>query len=190
MEIREALKSQYRGGLAMMARCIERCPDDLWVAPNPPETVRASEGNPDWNGVTRPFWRIAFHTVYFTHLYLGQNADAFQPPPGTSAVRRRDFAPMWQSPWDLEPYELPTDANPCSRSEVLAYVGFVVGLVDQTVEGLDLDHPQSGFPWYENCTKIAHQLMNLRHLQGHVGQLSELLMLRGIDIDWVSGFRD
>jgi hypothetical protein len=34
--------------------------------------------------------------------------------------------------------------------------------------------------------KLSHQILNLRHLQGHVGQLSELLMARGIDIDWVS----
>jgi hypothetical protein len=27
--------------------------------------------------------------------------------------------------------------------------------------------------------------MNLRHLQGHVGQLSELLMAKGIDTDWI-----
>ncbi len=28
--------------------------------------------------------------------------------------------------------------------------------------------------------------MSLRHIQGHVGQLSELLMAHGIDTDWVS----
>jgi hypothetical protein len=35
-------------------------------------------------------------------------------------------------------------------------------------------------------TKLSHQIMNVRHIQGHVGQLSELLMQRGIDTDWVS----
>ena len=35
-------------------------------------------------------------------------------------------------------------------------------------------------------SKLSHELMNLRHTQGHVGQLSELLMARGIDTDWTS----
>ncbi len=35
-------------------------------------------------------------------------------------------------------------------------------------------------------SKLSHQLMNLRHRQGHIGQLSELLMARGIDTDWVA----
>lgn len=35
-------------------------------------------------------------------------------------------------------------------------------------------------------SKLSHELMNLRHTQGHVGQLSELLMARGIDTDWIS----
>jgi hypothetical protein len=35
-------------------------------------------------------------------------------------------------------------------------------------------------------SKLSHELMNLRHTQGHVGQLSELLMARGIDTGWVA----
>ena len=31
---------------------------------------------------------------------------------------------------------------------------------------------------------LARHLMTLRHLQGHVGQLSELWLARGIDVDW------
>jgi len=35
-------------------------------------------------------------------------------------------------------------------------------------------------------SKLSHQIMNLRHIQGHVGQLSELLMAKGIDTDWTA----
>ena len=39
--------------------------------------------------------------------------------------------------------------------------------------------------WYPGMAKLSHELMNLRHLQGHVGQLSELLLARGIETDWI-----
>jgi hypothetical protein len=35
-------------------------------------------------------------------------------------------------------------------------------------------------------SKLEHQFVNLRHLGGHVGQLSELLMARGMTISWVN----
>lgn len=186
VDIKPALAEQLHAGLAMLASCIERCPDDLWTAPNPPVDVRPADDNPEWNGVERPFWRIAFHTLYFTHLYLGQNEGAFRPPPPESAVARRpELERMWRAPWDLEPYELEPGIPACSRSDLLEYLGFLDGLIDRIVAELDLASSSSGFPWYPDTEKLSHQLLNLRHLQGHVGQLSELLMLRGIDIEWV-----
>jgi len=120
--------------------------------------------------------------VYFTHLYLGQGEDSFAPWPG----RGDDFPGMWQKPWDLEPYELPEDAAVYARAQMLEYVAFLDQLIAPTVDALDLDTLESGFRWYRNISKLSHQLMSVRHLQGHVGQLSELLMAHGIDIDWVS----
>ena len=67
MDLRRALKEQYHGGLAMLAECVEKCPEDMWTAGAHPRT----------------FWRIAFHAAFFTQLYLGQNEAAFQPWPGT-----------------------------------------------------------------------------------------------------------
>ncbi len=186
MDLKAALKDQYHRGLAMLTQCVERCPEMLWDAPNPPTPLPAPEGDLSWCGIARPFWRIAFHDAYFTHLYLGQGESAFQPPPAeTSGMRRTEFEGMWRAPWDLEPYELLEGTTACRPSEILEYIAFIDGLVDATVDGLDLDAPTSGFSWYPKETKLSHELMNLRHLQGHVGQLSELLMLRGIDIDWI-----
>lgn len=163
----------------MLRQCVELCPDELWTATFP------CPQDPDRN-IVRTTWRIAFHAAYFTHLYLGQNEAAFQPPPAGSAVRREDFKGMWQPPWDVEPYELPEDVGLCRQQEILEYIDFVDTLIDPTVDALDLDSPESGFSRYEGISKLSHELMNLRHIQGHVGQLSELLMARDIDIDWVS----
>lgn len=174
MDLKAALKEQFHAGLVMLAQCVERCPGGLWTTPNP----KVDDGD---RVIFRPFWRIAFHAAYFTHLYLGQGEDAFQPWPG----RRPDyFEGMWHKPWDIEPYEFPEQAEPATPQEVLDYIAYLDSIVDPTVDGLDLDSPDSGFPWYPNTAKLSHELMTLRHLQGHVGQLSELLLARGIDVEW------
>jgi len=63
MDIQSALKSQYHAPLAMLKQAVERCPDDLWTAPGEPS----------------PFWQVAYHTLFFTHLYLQQDEKAFGP---------------------------------------------------------------------------------------------------------------
>jgi hypothetical protein len=167
MELRQALKEQYHAGLAMLAECVEKCPEAIWLAGEHPRT----------------FWRIAFHAAFFTHLYLGQNEAAFQPWPGRrEGIHHR----LWEDPAYVEPYELPEQVESYRRSEILDYIRFVDALVDPTVDGLNLDADETGFSWYPNMSKLSHELMNLRHLQGHIGQLSELLMARGIDTDWVA----
>lgn len=167
MELRQALKEQYHAGLAMLAECVEKCPEGMWIEGEHPRT----------------FWRIAFHAAFFTHLYLGQNEDAFEPWPGR---RKGAHHGLWRQPGEVEPYELPEEAEIYGRNEILDYIGFVDALVDATVGQLNLDSDETGFPWYGNMSKLSHQLMNLRHLQGHVGQLSERLMIRGIDTGWVA----
>ena len=61
--LRLVLKSQYHAALAMLHETLERCPADLWSST---EHLNA-------------FWQIAFHTLYFTHLYVQPNEAAFQP---------------------------------------------------------------------------------------------------------------
>ena len=165
MEIKPALKEQYHAGLAMLAECITLCPDYMWRQTIPP----------------RSFWRIALHAAYYTHLYLGQNEDAYEPWPGRPA----GYEALWQKPWDVEPYELPDNFPPYTKAQVLDYIAYITAITDRTVDSLDLAADETGISWYPNMSKLSHQLLNLRHLQGHVGQLSELLMARNIETKWV-----
>ena len=171
MDIQTALKEQLHGGLAMLRQCIERCPDALWVSGTHP----------------RPYWRIAWHTLYFTHNHLAQSEEAFNSsvPEWPAIVKERLWLRDDQKAVEVEPYELPEGVPPLSRSEMVVYLEYVEGLVDSAVDGLDHESDSTGFSWYPNMSKMSHELMNLRHIQGHVGQLSELLMMRGIDIDWI-----
>lgn len=164
--LQQAFKEQFHAALAMLADCVERCPDDLWSAGAHP----------------RPFWRVAFHAAFFAQLYLGQDSAAFRPWPG----HREDVGALLSDPTEVEPYEMPEEIEPYTRQEMLGYVAYVDSLVDPTVDALDLSAPSTGFSWYKDMTKLSHELLNLRHVQGHVGQLSELLMSSGIDTDWIS----
>jgi hypothetical protein len=157
MDIRTALKCQYHAGLKMLRQVVERCPDDVWIAGTHP----------------RSYWRIAFHAAFYTHLYLQQGEAAFRPWSKLSM----DARILWENPPVVEPF---------TKAELLEYVDWIVSEVDATVDSLDLDTTDSGFPWYPNMDKLSHQILNIRHLQGHVGQLSELLMAHGVDSDWIS----
>lgn len=88
--------------------------------------------------------------------------------------------------WPDEDEEVPPIREPYSKEHMLRYVAFVDENIESWVDALDMDSPESGFYWYKDFPKIDHQILNVRHLQGHVGQLSELLMAAGVDIDWVS----
>ncbi len=172
MEIKKALIEQYQASLKMLSQCIERCPDDLWLLGDHP----------------RQFWRIAWHAVFFAHNYMVQTFDDFT----ASAVNWPDgFAAALgvsetQPTVEIEPYELPVGTMPISREDLVAYIAYLRSNVDVTIRSLDLERDETGFPWYKNMSKLSHEIMGLRHIQGHVGQLSELLMARGIDIDWVA----
>ena len=157
MDAHAALKEQYHATLAMLRQAVEVCPDDLWLSGQHP----------------RNYWRIAYHAAFYAHLYMGQNEAAFVP----WDKHQEDATDLWEEPPVIAPY---------SRQEILGYIDHVRALVDPTVDALDLDTDDSGFHWYKNITKLSHEILSVRHVQGHVGQLSELLMLQGIDLDWVS----
>ena len=63
MNVQAALKSQYHAALAMLKQAIEQCPEDLW----------SGGGNPV------AFWRVAYHALFFTHLYLQPDLESFRP---------------------------------------------------------------------------------------------------------------
>ncbi|HRK22911.1 MAG TPA: hypothetical protein PLX06_13930 [Fimbriimonadaceae bacterium] len=174
--LRNALKEQFRAAIAMLTNCVEICPDDLWTTPN----FEIDDGD---RTIYRAFWRIAFHGVYFTHLYMGQSVADFRPWPGR---RKGYFEGMWHEPWDIEPFEFPRDADPVTKAELLDYIAYVDGLIDANFDRLNLETSDSGVPWYPSLNKLSHELLTLRHLQGHIGQLSELLMARGLDPKWIS----
>lgn len=138
----------------MLHDSIKKCPDDLWLEGIPPRT----------------FWRIAYHAVHYTHKYLQQTEANFTP----WEHHTKDLQALWGKPKPTEPL---------TKKQVLDYLKEIDASVDDAVDALDLSAENAGFSIYQT-TKIENQMLNLRHLQTHVGQLSELLMARGIEVPW------
>ncbi len=161
MDTRTALKRQYHASLAMLRQAIEECPDALWD---------------DDTAFDVPFWRVAYHTLYFTHLYLHPTLDNFQP----WVLHRGDHHDL---PWPLSAAAHITD--PYTRAQLLEYWSIVDGFVDAAVDSMDLD-AHSGIPWHAEMPKFEHQLHNIRHVAHHTGILSgRIRAATGAVIQWV-----
>jgi hypothetical protein len=154
--LKTALAKQTTAGLRMLRQCIELCPADMYEAGTHPRT----------------FVRIAYHCSFYTYWYLQANE--------TTDIRWSNAPDGLRKLWGRPKKEpVPT------QEELLAYIDTILADVETLVSKLDLDAPYCGFSWYPKTSKLEHQFVNLRHLEGHVGQLSELLMARGIYIDWI-----
>lgn len=156
-DIRPALKGQYHAALDMLKGAIAECPDDVWVSGVPP----------------RSFWRLAYHTLFFTHFYLQRRSEDFHP-----WEFHRDEVES-----DAEREKL--DATPYSKAEILTYWELVDSIVDSQLDKIDLSSEESGFSW-DKIPKLDHILLNMRHIQEHAGQLRDRLLESGIDQGWVS----
>ncbi|HLO97338.1 MAG TPA: hypothetical protein VK171_01980 [Fimbriimonas sp.] len=156
MEIRSAIKRQHHAGLAMLRQAIEVCPDDLWLSGEHPRT----------------YWRIAYHAAGYAHLYLYEGMNDWKP----WALARNECAVLEGDVEVMTPY---------TKSEMLDFVDLIVSEVDLRVDAIDIEAPHCGFTWYPNVTRLELHILSLRHLHGHIGQLHELLIARGLDVEWI-----
>lgn len=155
MNAKKSIQSQYCASLAMLRQTIEKCPESLWLD----------------NSFANPFWRLAYHTLIYTHFYLGPSEEVFIP---------------WEK--HKEGLQLlgpdAPDAVAFSKAEVLVYLEHCLGEVERQVEAMDLA-AESGFAWLP-FDKLELQFYNIRHIQQHTGELSERLGAYGeIEVGWV-----
>jgi hypothetical protein len=162
---RQILKSQYHAGMAMLREAIEKCPEDVWLSTRH----------------RNAFWQIAYHALYFTHLYLHSGVAAFRPWDGhQSKVQHPDGIADAPKPGST----LPLIPDPYTKAQALAYWDVCDRMVDGAVDTVDLHSPECGFPWYK-VSKLEHQMVNLRHLQHHAAQLADRLRAaQDIGIRW------
>jgi hypothetical protein len=161
MDTKMVIQSQYLAALAMLEQAVLKCPQELWTARD------------DKN----KFWHIAYHSLFYTHLYLQDKESDFRP-----WENHRDEY-QYLGPLPLPPHDLPKIGEAYSKENVLAYLAFVQTQVRERVPALELDGP-SGFDWLP-LGKLELQLYTIRHLQQHNGELYERLGRAGIDLPWI-----
>jgi len=168
--LRAILKSQYHAALAMLRESIDLCPEDLWYDARP----------------TNAFWQVAYHALFFAHLYMLPNPEAYEPwARHQSDVQHPDGIPGPADPAS----SLPLIPAPYSKADALEYWAVCDGMVDATVDHMDIRSDSSGFSWYP-ISKLEHQLVSLRHIQHHAAQLADRLRsAEGAHVSWVGARR-
>lgn len=162
MDVHKTVASQFHAALSMMEQTVTVCPEDLWYG----------------NGQPNPFWRVAYHAIFYVDLYLQPAEDDLSLWEGA----REGYQYLGPTPWP--PHLQPAAEQPYTSKEILAYIEYCREEVDRTVRQVDLG-ASSGFHWLP-FDKMELQIYNIRHLQQHVGDLSTLLLTQaGIEIQWV-----
>ena len=124
MNTKEIIRSQYQASLEMLAQAIIKCPKSLWA------------DSQDKN----QFWHIAYHAIFYTHLYLQTTEDQFNP----WEKHKNNYQFMGSLPWP--PHDEPDIGEPYRKEEVLEYLKFCQGHIDDKVAALNLE-AESGFTW-------------------------------------------
>jgi hypothetical protein len=155
MDFREIIISQYHAALEMLKETILACPEERWHSPD------------DHN----KSWQIAYHALFYIHLYLQESEAAFH---------------SWSG--HREEYKLGQEtAEPPTKAIVLDYLAFCQRQAVANVSTLVFEAP-SGFDWLP-FSKFELQFYSIRHIQQHVGELMERLGPHAGEIDWVGSHR-
>jgi hypothetical protein len=162
MNVPEVIISQYQASLEMLRQAVTKCPESIWNDP----------------GDKTRFWHIAYHALFYTHLYLQDSEQTFTP----WIKHREEYQFLGPLPWP--PHAPPQIGEPYDQSSVLEYLAFCQQQVVERVPQLDLE-AASGFDWLP-FGKLELQFYTIRHIQQHTGELMERLGTRaGVEIDWV-----
>jgi hypothetical protein len=148
------LKAQHHNTLAMLVGVIEGCPEELWAV--------------EYGGV--PFWREAYHALFWVHNFLGLRDKTFQFRPFDVDIDPRLFTPP---------------NNTCTREEAIEYAAQTRAYLNKVFAAMTLDELSSPVDYDETDFRtVYHRLMyGMRHVQYHVGKLTAYLNLQGIQLD-------
>lgn len=162
MEITKMIQDQFECAMLMLEEAICKCPESLW-------------NNDQY---TNRFWHIAFHSLYYTHLYLQESQQSITP----WVKYRTHYQYLGPLPWRKQ--ELPVIADAYTPGELLEYLALCKNEIIQKVPHLQWE-AESGFAWIP-FNKLGLQIYNIRHLQHHTGQLIDRLRSReNIEVHWI-----
>lgn len=162
MTYQKVFRSQYQAALEMLKQTVSQCPELIWDSPDD----------------KTKFWRIAYHALFFTHLYLQETEHDFTAWSG----HRDEYEFLGPIPWENN--RLPKTGDPFTREEILAYLAVCGQQIDEKTQQFDPE-AGSGFSWLP-MSKLELHIYNIRHLQQHTAELMERLGTRTeIRLNWV-----
>ena len=124
------------------------------------------------------FWHIAYHVLFYTHLYLADDEEAFE----AWAHSRKDYELFDPVPW--LPGFTPEIDEPYTKEQIMGFVDHCREEVDRRIPSLDPE-AESGFFWLP-FSKLELQFYNIRHIQHHTAQLADRLRNHAsIGVVWV-----
>ena len=152
------LKHQHTGTLAMLTIVLESCPEDVWS--------RAFAGV--------PFWREAYHALFWMHNFVGPKDKAFH------------FHPFGK---DIDPWVIKPSRDTCERAEALEYAAQTGAYIDEVFGALTLDELSGTDNYDETDFQSVYQrlMYGLRHVQHHIGKLTAYLNLEGVQLNHWTG---
>ncbi len=158
--MKDELLTAYTPALAMLENCIDLCPENLWADEQ----------------YSNPFWRIVYHTLFYTDFYLSDGPQNFKPwtehLPTYNALG--DFTPNGQQVAITAVY---------SKEQLKSYLSAITATMAGRIGEVSLTEP-CGFYWIKK-SKLGLHLYNIRHIQHHTGQLVERLHQNNISgINW------
>jgi len=163
------ITNQYEAVFCLWNTCIDRCPDSRWDEPI----------------VNLAFCQVAFHTLFFTDVYLGRDFEAVR-----DQAFHRDNAGSFRDYEELEDrkQELLYD-RPFLQSYLTHYRTRASEVIAaETAETLGAP---SGFP-RKDFSRAELHVCNIRHMHHHAAHVSLRLKLdANVDIPWFgSGWKD
>lgn len=167
--MKELLAHQYEATLCTLGKAIAACPVESWNAPV----------------ANTKFCQVAFHTLFFTDFYLGENE---------AALKQQAFHQQHPDFFrDYEEMEPRVQVLLYTRDDINVYLAFCREKARQTLaaETAEILTAPCDFP-PKKFSRAELHVYNLRHIQHHAAQMSLRLRLDWeIDIPWVgSGWRD
>ena len=161
--LKTSLWNQFGAAIDTLDDALSLCPDELW------ETVLWDDEEDARYG---QFWFIAYHTLFWTDLFLGGVYGGFKPP-----------APFVRGKLPDQPYP---------RDDVEAYLKGCREKCRTMIDALTDEQATRicTFPWMEP-SYLELQFYSMRHVQEHAAQLNMILGHRGITgQDWVPKARE
>ena len=162
--LKASVWDQFGAALDTLEDALNLCPDALWTMVLWKDKDDARYGH---------FWFIAYHTLFWTDLYIsGDDFKGFKPPPPFVRGRLPD------NPYTKE--QIHTYLDQCRRKCREA----ILGLTDETANRV------MRFEWIE-ASYLEMQLYSMRHIQEHAAQLNLALGQQDIEgQDWILKARD